>query len=537
MSSSDAIGDSPRRRWRLALILLGGFAVRVACVTWGLPLDRHTSYYHADEVKAWGTVVDFPGNYLTNDNYLYGTTLQTVVGTLLIPVKAAMTEDMTPDDRYRLTAIVAMRCFSILLGTLAILLTYRFAAKVFDETTALCAAAFLAVAPGHALFSAFCNLDVAMSFLLMAGFLLARRALERGRNRDWLLLGLTAGALLGTKFTGALFLAVPLFLAAWNLVSPAGRPATLGSTAKGLSIVLLTASAVFAVTNLHVVLSPDEYVAFMLKQKADWYDRPASTLAAIGSAWATALSTSLGWPIAVLAAIGPLCIRRPELKDKIAALAFVAGYLLFWRAYVHVNFLAYVAPLLCVFAGRTAAIALLDRRVSVRVASRCAVGAAVGLSLGVTVLALWQRGHDNRTAAARFIEETFPPGTTIGIASDAVRYHWRHHQWRYPRVDFERYPERHFLKDPDVIVVTSFELNVMKSALESPRLRSGDVWDPRFKSDWYENRPPAPIVFAFYRELFEGKRYRLLRSFENRIELHEGLVVPPDVYIYVRIDR
>jgi hypothetical protein len=44
-------------------------------------------------------------------------------------------------------------------------------------------------------------------------------------------------------------------------------------------------------------------------------------------------------------------------------------------------------------------------------------------------------------------------------------------------------------------------------------------------------------VFAFYRELFEGKRYRLLRSFENRIALPEGLVVPPDVFIYVRIDR
>ena len=308
----------------------------------------------------------------------------------------------------------------------------------------------------------------------------------------------------------------------------------MGSTARGLSITMLTASIVFAVTNLHIVLSPDEYIAFMLKQKSNWYDRPEVSISAIISVWVSTVSTSLGLLIAVLTLIGLFCIRPPSLIYKLATLVFVIGYLAFWRGYVHVNFLAYVTPLLCIFAARPVAIGLLDRRVTVRVASRCAIAAAVAFSFSVTVIGHWQRWNDNRTVASRYIEKTFPPGTTIGIASDAVRYHWKHHQWRYPPVDFKRYPERHFLKHPDVIVVTSFELNVMKAALASSRLGDGDIWDPRFKSDWYENRPPAPVVFAFYRGLLNEGEYRLLSSFEAGIRLHEGLVVAPDVYVYVR---
>ena len=59
----------------LATLLVLGFMLRITNVTWGIPLSEFSSFYHGDEVKVWGSTVDFPENYLSSENYLYGTAI------------------------------------------------------------------------------------------------------------------------------------------------------------------------------------------------------------------------------------------------------------------------------------------------------------------------------------------------------------------------------------------------------------------------------------------------------------------------------
>ena len=75
------------QRHPLALLVAAALVLRLATLTWGIGLGRFSGWYHPDESKAWSSVVGFPGNYLTNRNFLYGTALQYTLGTLLLPFK------------------------------------------------------------------------------------------------------------------------------------------------------------------------------------------------------------------------------------------------------------------------------------------------------------------------------------------------------------------------------------------------------------------------------------------------------------------
>lgn len=82
--------DELRARRLLMGIVVVAFLVRVANLLWGIPVSVHTAVYHGDEPKAWTSVVDFPECYWGSSSYLYGTTLQYAIGTLLLPVKALL---------------------------------------------------------------------------------------------------------------------------------------------------------------------------------------------------------------------------------------------------------------------------------------------------------------------------------------------------------------------------------------------------------------------------------------------------------------
>ena len=141
------------------------------------------------------------------------------------------------------------------------------------------------------------------------------------------------------------------------------------------------------------------------------------------------------------------------------------------------------------------------------------------------------RWNDTRTQAARYIAETFKAGTPIGICTDSDAYLWSHHQWRYPRVDFEEFQERHFLARPEIVIVTSIERDQFEDALKSEKLLDGYLWDRRHARDWYQQKPPRPAVFEFYDDLIAGRSYVLLKEFHPtfRLLFVEGI---PDVYVY-----
>lgn len=528
--------DVPRVRRLLGIMVLLALVLRSANLTWGIPISATTGFYHADEVKAWSSTVEFPESYMTNSSFLYGTAVQNVEGLLLWPIKLAWSGDAQQDERYRLTVILFARCCSILLGTLSVVLVFQLGRVLWSARTGWLAAALLAVAPAPALNSTFCTLDVPMSFLLLAGWLLAISAVDSGGVKRWVMLGAVAGVLAGTKLTGMFFLAMPFVLAGCTKALPEpeyGRGKVTIEWASLLLIFLPVAGLVFCVSSPQVVLDPQGYIDFMLQQKANWYDRPDPSPIAVLREWAWGTGACLGPVTACLSLCGLVLLRAPRRAAKLSCAGFVLGYYLFWQGYLPPRFVIFVAPLLCLFAGN-----LLDRlfdnsQPGLRGLGRGLFAIALSVSAGVTLCGIYERWTDARTEAAEFLQDRYSSGTRLGIATDSLRYNWRHHQWRYPPVDFKRYSETHFLDQPDVLVVTSFEIDVMRTALESEHLDADLQWDPARASDWYQNQPPTAEVFRFYRGLLEGSEYELVRRFEHFLPLSFGGIAPT-VFVYER---
>lgn len=144
--------------------------------------------------------------------------------------------------------------------------------------------------------------------------------------------------------------------------------------------------------------------------------------------------------------------------------------------------------------------------------------AALAWSAVCSGLGIYQKWTDPRTRAAQYIAQHVPAGASIGTATDHGDT-WQHHGWHYPAIDFHRYRDIYFVDRPDFVVVTEFELQAMRAALQSPKLLPGGRWDPRYQGEWYLGEPPPPEVFAFYEDLFAGRTYRLLASFESPVNM------------------
>ncbi len=97
-----------------------------------------------------------------------------------------------------------------------------------------------------------------------------------------------------------------------------------------------------------------------------------------------------------------------------------------------------------------------------------------------------------------------PAGTTIGVAYTAVEYAWEAHAYRYPRIDRERLSYVDFLEEPEVLVVSSYDLEPIREALQSELMLPGFEW-PEAKDDvWYRGAEPTPEIFQFYDRLLNG---------------------------------
>ncbi len=527
----------------LCWLLLFAFVLRAVTICWGIPFDEFTTFYHADEVKSWGSAVDFPANYLTSENYLYGTAVQYIVGILLTPLRLAMdSPDPHQHQRYVVAAVLCFRLFNVLMGTAAVGLTFVLGQRLFDRTTGLIAAGLLAVSTSQVMNSALCTLDVPMSLLLVASLLLTDRAFSSGRPMHFALAGLVAGLLCGTKLTGFFFVAVPcaMLLIEWSEArsDQSVKRESIGWLFRNLTVIFLPVAALtFAISTPHVVLSMDEYLEFMQRQKLQWYDRPSPTIAETLSAWFHSASDTIGplGTLCLLVSIGVAPFVKEHRRIYWPVVLFVVGYFLFWKSYLPARFVAFTGPFLCVLAA--SGIIVISRQF--RGAQKPAFVVLLTLLL---IVPAWQVGaetlarlNDPRTEAARFVRNEFPAGTTIGVTTDSSEYTWRHHQWRYPQIDWTRYPEVPFLDGPEVLVASSIEVELMRDALQSEKLLAGYRWDERHRSDWYQLTPPSPEVFRFYEDLIHERSYRLISTFDVPSNPETGGLYPA-VLIYRRSD-
>jgi Dolichyl-phosphate-mannose-protein mannosyltransferase len=215
-------------------------------------------------ITSTGALLGFPRNYLTNDEFLYGTAFQYAVGALLLPLKLVATLLPAVSSRYILLVAIACRLASVAMGTLAVYLGFRVGRRLFGETAGILTAAFMSVSLYLTLNSAFATVDVTIACLVLLNLLLCLRAAEEPSVRAVMVAGFGAGLLFATKISTLTFIIIP---AALGAVTPPLRRARLALA------YLAVAAAVFAISTPQVPLHLGEYLQFMRAQKAEWLDR------------------------------------------------------------------------------------------------------------------------------------------------------------------------------------------------------------------------------------------------------------------------
>jgi hypothetical protein len=301
------------------------------------------------------------------------------------------------------------RILSATAGTLSVLILYRVARRLFDETTALVATLFLALAFLHARDSHFGVTDVPATFVILIAFLFIVRLRDSGRLSDLVISGITAGLAASTKYNAAL-IALP---AIWVLRS------------RWKSILLFGALMVlaFAATSPYCLIDFPQFTASLKSISAHLSGGHGGML---GRGWIVHLTSSLRFGIGLpmlLAGIAGMVwlfwIDPP--RGALVAIFPIAYYVVVGSGYtVFSRYILPVVPWLCL----TAAFLVVE-------AAR-ALALAIGrpqrrgvLTWGIAILvvapstaSIIQFDHllaipDARVVAADWVREHFPKGTTI----------------------------------------------------------------------------------------------------------------------------
>lgn len=520
----------------LILIVAIGFLLRISLLFWGIPItpyihcdDFRNACYHADESDALSAIISFPENYFSSERYLgYGTTMQNFIGIPLLPLKAMLSWMLQLDYFYGVSAWIISRFYSVVLGTFAIFLSYLLASKLFEKKiTALISAALTTVAAQHILSSSISIPTIPMSFLLVLNFLISFWVIQRDTYSSYIFLGLTSGLLLGTKITGVFFLIIPFLLSLF----------TKKFRFKHLLVYILVTFFVFIVLHPYTILNPSTYYAFYLEKKRLYLNRVASSFVSVPKIWTKTTNLASGSPIVIPFLLGILFLGSRRLLYKIAPLIYIIFFYSFWRGGLHQEYVAIVMPLISIYSANFFATLISQKNWLVKAFGIIALNSFLIMSLSISLASIYNRLDDPRTSAAKYVMESISEGTTIGFSEVSTEYSWREHAWRYPKIDLKRFHIVNFLEKPEILIVSSFDLQEVIPALDSEKLKPGNIWDENSRSDWYKYIPPSPEVFEFYDLLVSEKNgdYVLLKSFRNIVRNSSLPDLYPEIHIYQKV--
>ena len=310
------------------------------------------------------------------------------------------------------------RALSAAAGITTVAVTYRVGVHLFDRTTALVAALFLAVAALHVRESHFGLTDVSATCLLMASFLYIVRYWRSGSRRDALPAALVGGLAASTKYNAGIVM-LPLF---WAIASRERSDDRAGRV-RLMAICAVAAAAAFAAGTPYAVLDASHFAA-ALRDVAGHLRGGHMALA--GYAWQIHLTSSfrygLGLPMLVagLGGMGLLVFRSARegtlfLLCPVAYFALIgAGQTAFAR------YILPTIPFLCLSGALL--ITELARAIS-RWSGRPTAAptlAAIMASL-VAAPSLWSAIEtdrllarvDNRLLAAAWVRENFQDGASL----------------------------------------------------------------------------------------------------------------------------
>jgi hypothetical protein len=298
-------------------------------------------------------------------------------------------------------------------------LTYLIGRRLAGRFAGAVAATLLALNTYHIGRSQQIEVDVPLTFFAMLALWLAMRLIERPTWRRAALVGMAIGLATSTKYTGAILL-LPLGLA-WLALLLARVP--------GLRwwLPLLSLGAAFVVflaTSPYVLLDHEAFLRDFGQERqhmrlGHFGLGESSSLAFYGT---SLTKTLLGWPAALLAAIGLVALgRRARKPESVLLVGYAVIFLLavsMWRMHADRYLLPVLPAMLVLVAVATNAVR--DPRVGrfhagrfgPAVAAALAIAAAVPSAVDYPAYAT-SISKDPRTEAAAWVEVHAPSGSLI----------------------------------------------------------------------------------------------------------------------------
>jgi dolichyl-phosphate-mannose-protein mannosyltransferase len=266
-----------RRLW--VAYLLASILILTGC-TWPLPTGPEpTRSYQADENAIVYRVGTMSLPSLNPHFFPWGTGF---FYPLYAADKAATAGGAIHLGRGHVYALGRLLVFLCALG--AITLVYVLGRQLFDARTGKLAAVILAVLPGFVINSHYLKVDIPMTFLVLAAFVVAYKAIDTGRFRNVVFLGLLAGYATSTKYNAVTFL--PAGMVAIAMAPELARRARsyvayLGAAAGGFLIG--TPYALLSFSEFHGYLENARQInaqgaSYVLSRPAGWIDYPLHVL-------------------------------------------------------------------------------------------------------------------------------------------------------------------------------------------------------------------------------------------------------------------
>ena len=414
--------------WSLLGICAVALALRVYGIAFGLP-DIH----HPDESPILNRALAFakgspkPANFLYPTLYLYllfaWETLFFVVGRIigLYHSVADFQRGFFVDPT---RVVVAGRLLAAVFGTLTVAAVYRFGARLYDRTTGVCAAVFLAVAPLAVRDAHYIKMDVPVTLFVvltlgvLAGIVTSH---EAPKPRTWIIAGLFAGLACSTQYYGVVVV-VPIVLVAidaawrfgdWRL---AIRALIAGGIATFMGFVIGSPFFFFDLSQV----SKD----FAELRKVDM-DRAVSAGAftSFGPYLTILWRDAFDKVLLAVAAIGLIYAFAVNKRRAMLLLGFLVPFFVFLANSFPVSrYLNPIIPILCV-AAAVPVVAIAKARRSEAIGW----GLALAAMLAVPPLAAnirtdrFLKQADTRTLAREFVERTVPAGATVLIQPHSVQ--------------------------------------------------------------------------------------------------------------------
>jgi hypothetical protein len=364
----------------------------------------------------------------------------------------SITSDPTP-------LFLSARLISAAAGTASAWVLYRIALRLFDRTTALVAAAFLALAYLHVRDSHFGVTDVGATFLVLLTVLMCARLATAFSIRDLVIAGILTGLAAATKYNAALVGLPALWIIATN---PMRR--SIAQLIGTVCCYCTIAATVFLAVSPYSLI---EYTAFLHSLNGVSTHLMGGHGPDVGRGWWVHLTSSLGYgvglPMLVAGIAGMIWMmsRSPRIGVMLALFP-AATYLIIGSGLtVFARYALPIVPFLCL----TAAYAVVEssRALAIRLErpqwqASFAYAAAL-LILAPSAQSVWQfdrllATEDSRLIAAHWIEQQFPRGAIVAETSR-----------RFDRLSFPAHSQYVSIAleaetpDPDAIVLSESPLH------------------------------------------------------------------------------